>query len=150
MPLDEPERQFHSKWSSPSFGAKDPEDFLGRRPATPGRDVAGRPKATGNGSKRKLVLQVVLLENSSEEAGAAAQQTAENPAETEGSAADGRAAEAALAADLRRRQHVADRTDDLQRTVAGLAGQASYDLTELIVAGEDAAFVTEDSTLSAE
>ena len=90
------------------------------------------------------------LEDASEEAGAGAQQTAEDAAETEGSAADGRAAEAALSADLRFRQHVADAADDLQRAVAGLAGQAADHVTELVVAGENTALVTEDSALTAE
>jgi hypothetical protein len=91
-----------------------------------------------------------VLENASEEARAGAQQTAEDAAETEGSAADGRAVEATLSADVRFRQHVADRADDLQRAVTGLPGQTADHVTELVVAGENAALVTEDSAFTVE
>src|SRR5688572_23018540 len=69
------------------------------------------------------------LEHASEEAGAAAQQAAQDPPEAQRAAADGRAAEAALAADVGLGQDVGDRADDLQRAVAGLCCEAAHDVT---------------------
>src|SRR5688572_9798927 len=95
-----------------------------------GRGVAGHPRATGNGAGARVAPDGnAWLEHASEEAGAAAQQAAEEPAEPEDASADGRAAEAALAADVGLGQDVGDRADDLQRTVVGLCGEAAHDVT---------------------
>jgi hypothetical protein len=93
------------------------------------------------------------LEDSPEKAGSAAQQTTQDAAEaasqqtTEGAAADGRGAEAALAADVRVARHVLHRADNLERTAdqaAIVRSKALNDITELVVSGQETALVTED------
>ena len=117
----------------------------------PGRDVAGRPKAAGNVEQAlSCAGGTGALEDASEEAGAAAQQTAEDAAETEETAADGRADRSCPhrrsgAWPTRRRPH--------RRPPAGrpaLAGETTDDVTELVVAGQDTALVAENPTFAAE
>jgi hypothetical protein len=98
------------------------------------------------------------LEDSSEEARPAAQQSAEDATEAapedaaEDPAADGGATEAVLAADVRVGQRVTDRADDIhcsEETVA-LSGETTNHIAQLVVAGQDAALVTEDTALAVE
>jgi hypothetical protein len=113
------------------FGHRDPS----------GRDVAGRPKATGNGFAQ---ADFERLEDASEEAGAVAQQPAEHAAEQ--TPADVVVAEAALAADVVV-EEAPDVAHDLEAATDELAVfgvEAPYDVAELVIAGKHSALVSED------
>jgi hypothetical protein len=90
------------------------------------------------------------LEDSSEEARPAAQQPTEDA--TEEAASDGGATEAALAAHVRIAQGVTDRSDDFHRSEEPVAvfGEPADHVTQLVVAGQDAALVTEETALAVE
>jgi hypothetical protein len=120
--------------------------FLGQWRAAE-RDVAGRPKATGN-VPRIADSNGWLLEDASEEAAAVAQQTAEDS--TEEAATDAGAAEAALATDVVVDQ-VRDGADSLKpaaNKLAVLRVEALDDVADLVVAGEDSALVSEDAAFT--
>jgi hypothetical protein len=123
------------------------DNFISRQ-----RDVAGRPKATGNVVRKQTES---CLEDSPEKAGAAAQQTAQEAAEdipaehtAEGAAPDHRPAEAAFAAHVRVGHHVTDRPDNVEaaadEAVVARVREPGDHVAELVVSGDDAALVTEE------
>jgi hypothetical protein len=77
---------------------------------------------------------------------------AEQAARDGQAAPDGRLAEAALTADIRVGQHVADRSHHLCRAeqTAALLGEAADHVTQLVVARQDTTLVTEETAFAIE